>query len=212
MRWSAPGDWDKIKVIRCGLDAAYLQAEAAAAPEGSTEFVCVARLAPQKGLPLLIDACARLRDEGHEFSLLIIGDGELRPLLEDQVERLRLGPVVKFAGVCTGAEIQEHLIRARTFVLPSFAEGLPVVLMEALAVHRPVITTAIAGIPELVDESCGWLVPAGSVTALGDAMRRVLQSSPAELFAKGAKGAQLVHRMHNADENAALLVDAVFDT
>ena len=207
MRWSAPADWHKIKVIRCGLDAAYLQAEATAAPDGSTEFVCVARLAPQKGLPLLVEACALLRDDGHDYSLLIIGDGELRRSLEDQVERLGLGTVVKFAGVRTGSEVREHLLGARAFVLPSFAEGLPVVLREALALSRPVITTSIAGIPELVDQSCGWLIPAGSENGLAKAIGAALDAPTAELLAKGKVGRERVLAMHDATRNAALIAN-----
>jgi glycosyltransferase involved in cell wall biosynthesis len=94
-------------------------------------------------------------------------------------------------------------------VLPSFAEGLPVVLMEALTLSRPVITTAIAGIPELVDQECGWLIPAGSEDALVAAMTEALRASPEELGAKGAAGRDRVHRMHDASRNAALVVDAI---
>ena len=78
--------------------------------------------------------------------------------------------------------------------------------MEALALRRPVISTAIAGIPELVDDSCGWLIPAGSEEALVEAMTAALQASAEELSAKGVAGRERVLNMHDADRNAALLL------
>lgn len=209
MRWSSPEQWPKIQVIRCGVDEGFLAAEAAPVSAGSTEFVCIGRLSAQKGLPLLIAACERLRDTGQPFSLTIIGDGELRGLLEAQIARANLAGSVVLAGVQTAEEIRQHLNRCRAFILPSFAEGLPVVIMEALALGRPVIATAIAGIPELVDGSCGWLVPAGSEEALADAMGSALRAPAEELTKKGAIGRERVRTLHNADENAARLIDAM---
>jgi glycosyltransferase involved in cell wall biosynthesis len=175
----------------------------------STEFVCIARLSAQKGLPLLIAACDRLRTAGESFSVTIIGDGEMRGALEDEIRHRKLEGIVSLAGVCTSAEIREHLLRARAFVLPSFAEGLPIVIMEALALSRPVITTAIAGIPELVDDECGWLIPAGSEDALVEAMTEALRASVEDLTVKGEVGRRRVHEFHNANCNAASLVDAI---
>ena len=113
------------------------------------------------------------------------------------------------AGTCTSEEIRDHLVRSRAFVLPSFAEGLPVVLMEALALGRAVITTEIAGISELVDSECGWLVPAGSEEALVKAMSDALAAPAEELTRKGAVGRERVHRMHDAAKNAAALGQAI---
>jgi glycosyltransferase involved in cell wall biosynthesis len=209
MRWSSPAHWDKIEVIRCGIDAGFLDAKAEPVPIDSTDFVCVARLSAQKGLPLLIAACDRLRTAGEQFSLTIIGDGEMRAALEVEIAQRKLGDRVSLVGVRTSAEIREHLLSARAFVLPSFAEGLPVVIMEALALSRPVITTAIAGIPELVDNQCGWLIPAGSEDALVDAMGEALRSSAEELSAKGAVGRERVRQLHDANRNAATLVEAI---
>jgi glycosyltransferase involved in cell wall biosynthesis len=141
--------------------------------------------------------------------MTIIGDGDLRDALQAEIRRRELEEYLALAGVCTSSEIREHLLNARAFVLPSFAEGLPVVLMEALALSRPVIATSIAGIPELVDEECGWLIPAGSEEALADAMAEALNVSPAKLSAKGAVGRERVRRMHNAAKNAQLIVEAI---
>jgi colanic acid/amylovoran biosynthesis glycosyltransferase len=209
MRWSAPNQWAKIGVVRCGLDRDFLDAEPAPILAGSTEFVCVARLSAQKGLPLLISACERLRAAGERFSLTIIGDGEMRSELEAEIAARNLADTVTLVGIQTAAEIREHLKRSRAFVLPSFAEGLPVVIMEALALGRPVISTAIAGIPELVDGSCGWLIPAGSEDALVDAMSAALHASAEDLSTTSAVGRERVLKMHDADRNAALLTKAL---
>ena len=133
----------------------------------------------------------------------------MRGALEADIRRRKLEEVVSLVGVRTSTEIREHLLGARAFVLPSFAEGLPVVIMEALALARPVVTTAIAGIPELVDDECGWLIPAGSEDALVEAMTHALHASADELAAKGAVGRDRVHRLHDANRNAASLVDAI---
>jgi len=208
MRWTDATHWDKIRLVRCGLDRSFL--ETAPRPvSDSTEFLCVARLSAQKGLPLLIGACDRLRSSGQKFTLTIIGDGELRESLQADIDSRGLGDCVRLAGSASSSEIRDALVRARAFVLPSFAEGLPVVLMEALAMSRPVITTAIAGIPELVDDDCGWLIPPGSEDALVDAMAEVLRATPQELNTKGAAGRQRVLAMHDARRNAGQILDAM---
>ena len=212
MRWTRPSHWHKIAIVRCGVDASFLDARPAPMPAKSHELVCVARLSAQKGLPLLIAACDQLRSEGEPFTLTIIGDGEMRSELEADIRRRRLDDIVTLAGARSSAEIREQLRSARAFVLPSFAEGLPVVLMEALALSRPVVTTAIAGIPELVDDTCGWLIPAGSEDALVGAIKAALHASDEELTTKGAVGRDRVLRLHDAQANARLLMNAISES
>lgn len=209
MRWSNPAEWAKIAVVRCGVDRAFLNSDPATVPEDSKEFICVARLSAQKGLPLLISACDVLRTRGEAFILTIIGDGEMRAELEAEIRRRRLHDVVQLAGIQSSSEIREHLVRARAFVLPSFAEGLPVVLMEALALGRPVITTAIAGIPELVDSECGWLIAAGSEEALVEAMSDALHAPAEELAVKGRAGRDRIRQMHDSATNAEHLLQRI---
>jgi glycosyltransferase involved in cell wall biosynthesis len=209
MRWSAPAEWGKIEVVRCGVDRAFLDAAVQPVPPDSTELLCVARLSPQKGLPLLVAACDRLRATGASFTVTIVGDGELRDELEAEIRRRRLEDRVILAGTCTAAEIREHLHRARAFVLPSFAEGLPVVIMEAMALSRPVVATAVAGIPELVDRDCGWVIPPGSEEALAEALAEALSAEPEELARKGAAGRERVRAMHDSERNAVSLMEAV---
>ena len=209
MRWSDPSQWGKINVIRCGLDRDYLDQPVQPIARESDELVCVARLSAQKGLPLLIAACDRLRREDERFTVTIVGDGELRDVIEADIDRRQLGDCIHLAGTRSSAEIREFLLAARAFVLPSLAEGLPVVIMEALAMARPVITTAVAGIPELVDSECGWVVPAGDEQALAAAMKAALHASTDELGSKGSVGRERVRELHDATRNASMLAEAI---
>jgi glycosyltransferase involved in cell wall biosynthesis len=209
MRWSDPREWDKIKVIRCGLDDDILSNAATPVSQTSTEFVCVARLSAQKGLPLLISASERLQAAGASFSLTIIGGGELRTALEAQIRLAGLESIVSLAGVCSTPEMHQRLRGARAMVLPSFAEGLPMTIMEAFALARPVITTAIAGIPELVDSECGWVIQAGCVDSLVEAMNAALMTPAEDLSGKGAVGRKRVLRLHNVRSTAAAIVQAI---
>ncbi|MBA4017136.1 MAG: colanic acid biosynthesis glycosyltransferase WcaL [Pirellula sp.] len=205
LRQCAYEQWSKVRVVRCGVDAEFHAAEPTP-PVTEPRLVCIARLHEQKGLPILIDAAAKLVDRGLKFHLQIIGDGPLRSVVEARIADLGLQDTVELAGWKSGAEVRDALLASRAMVLPSFAEGLPVVIMEALALHRPVVSTYVAGIPELVEDGvCGKLVPAGSVPALADAMEAVLRASSEQLAAWGAEGARRTHEQHNAATEAAYL-------
>src|SRR5439155_25631775 len=120
-------------------------------------------------------ALAVLAGESVACDLILAGDGPLRPVIEAEARQLGLAGRVRITGWLDGAAVRREIEAARGLVLPSFAEGLPVVLMEALALGRPVVTTYVAGIPELVrDGAHGWLVPAGSVDDLAAALREML--------------------------------------
>jgi glycosyltransferase involved in cell wall biosynthesis len=204
-RWSAVADWDKLVVVRCGLASEQLD-EAVSEKAKTVDLCTVARLAPQKGLPVLIEALGLLAAQGKRPSLAVIGDGPLRGELEAQVQALGLGAQVRFLGACDGATVIDMLDRSRVMALPSFAEGLPVVIMEALARGTPVVTTAIAGIPELVDSACGWVVPAGSAELLADAVAEALEVSDEARAQRGQAGRARVLAKHDAGANAAELV------
>jgi glycosyltransferase involved in cell wall biosynthesis len=190
--------------VHCGLDRAYLDAETTPLPD-RPRFVSVGRLSAQKGYPLLIEACARLAAQGRDFELTLVGDGELRAELEALIDRHDLRARVRITGLADGARVREELSAARVFVLPSFAEGLPVVIMEALALGRPVLATSVAGVPELVSADCGWLVPAGSVDALVEAMQRALATPVAELERMGQVGRARVRQQHDVQVEAEKL-------
>jgi glycosyltransferase involved in cell wall biosynthesis len=204
MRWSDPTHWDRIHVVRCSIAHRFLDAPSPL--EAPRRLVCVARLNAQKGLPLLIEAMGRLAMEP-DFTLDIIGDGEQRAAIEAQIAQAGQGDRIRLLGWRAPQEVLHELAQARAFVLPSFAEGLPVVLMEALALGRPVIATAIAGIPELVDAENGWLVPSGSAEALAEAMREALRAPPARLCQMGAIGRARVHARHHPVVNGEALAE-----
>ncbi|MBL8825679.1 MAG: glycosyltransferase [Planctomycetaceae bacterium] len=198
-------DWHKIQVVHCGLDETFFDGPLVDPPE-TPRLLCVARLHEQKGLPVLIDAAELLRERGVAFQLDIIGDGPLRESLQQQIDERLLGTSVRLCGLRSGAEIRRELQASRTFVLPSFAEGLPVVIMEALAMHRPVISTYVAGIPELVEPGVsGWLVPAGNAEVLADRMQEALTVSVEQLATLGRQGAARVAERHRALTEAARL-------
>lgn len=208
MRWLDPAHWRRIAVVRCGLDAAYLGSRPepeASAPAGSL-LVCVGRLCEQKGQHLLIEALALLAHRGVDVRLRLVGDGPMRAELEAAAADRGVDDRVEFTGNASAEAVRAHLLEARAMVLPSFAEGLPVVLMEAMALRRPVITTFIAGIPELVDSDCGWVVPAGDVEGLARAMAEALLAEPAALAAKGEAGRRRVLESHDIDRIAADLL------
>jgi len=132
----------------------------------------------------------------------------LRGQIESFIQQFRLENHIEITGWATNAQVQQQILAAQVLVAPSFAEGLPVVIMEALALCRPVISTYIAGIPELVQPGkSGWLVPAGSIADLTEAMRVALQTPSDQLAQMGKTGAMLVAQNHNAKTEAQKLID-----
>jgi colanic acid/amylovoran biosynthesis glycosyltransferase len=197
--------WPKVKVVRCGLEPAYFSVEVSPAPS-ARRLVCVGRLCEQKGQLLLLEATRRLAARGIAFELVLAGDGELRAEIEASIKRHELQGRVRVTGWISGAEVREQILAARALVLPSFAEGLPIVIMEAMALGRPVISTFVAGIPELVQPGeHGWLVPAGDVEALADAMQACLEAPVETLARMGAAAHERVRERHNVDMEAAKL-------
>lgn len=210
-RWTSFEDWPKIHVVRCGVDRSFFN-EMLPPILDEPRLVCIGRLTEQKGHLLLLQAAHQLLEEKGEkaFRLIFVGDGELRAQIEHLIELFGLQKHVEITGWTSGAEVRSHLIHSRALVLPSFAEGLPVVIMEALALGRPVISTYVAGIPELVESGInGWLVPPGSVDALADAMHLALNSSTQELAKMGKAGIEKVKKFHNSDTEACILASLI---
>ena len=140
----------------------------------TNRLVCIGRLSEQKGQLLLIEAVKSLVGELN-FQVVLVGDGELRPAIEQLIVQHGLQSTVSITGWLSNEEVFHELSKARALLLPSFAEGLPIVIMEAMAMRRPVISTFVGGIPELViSGEHGWLVPAGDVAALAGAIRNCL--------------------------------------
>jgi colanic acid/amylovoran biosynthesis glycosyltransferase len=194
----------KIEIVRCGLDLTDFLFEKDHLPE-TYSLVCVGRLCPQKGQVFLPDVVARLKAEFPNFKLILVGDGEDRSAIERQIIALDVQEMIQLVGWKSNADVREAICASRGLLLPSYAEGLPVVIMEALALGRPVVSTYIAGIPELVTPDCGWLVPAGSVDDIEAALKQLLRLSNDEILQKGAVGRKRVERFHDVQESARLL-------
>ena len=203
MRWADHEDWHKLHVVHCGLDAAYRTQPPPKQP--SNTFLCIGRYSEQKGHLLLIDAAAMLRDRGAQFQIRLAGDGPLRHVMEAKIQYLGLSNHVLLLGTLSQRNIREEIQNARALVLPSFAEGLPVALMEAMALATPTISTFVAGIPELVESDNGWLVPAGDAGALAFAMKKALAVDAPTLAAMGAHARARAMTRHDIAASARLL-------
>ena len=197
MLFSEVEAWPRLNVVRCGVGPAFEDAPALPIPE-VPRLVFVGRLCAEKGVPLLIEAVTRHVNAGKPCELVLVGDGPLRPFIEKAMAGGPLANVIRILGWKSSAEVRAEIVRSRALVLPSFAEGLPVVVMEALALSRPVISTRIAGIPELVEDGVnGWVVAPGSVDALVTAIDEVTSASVEQLQAMGQHGARAVRQKHH---------------
>lgn len=201
-RWADPEDWERIKVVHCGIEPAKF-ADPVPLPKGPRRLVAIGRLVEQKGQLSLVRAMAQTQ---HPLHLTLIGDGEMRGKIERAIADLDLRERVTLTGWVDEARIRAELDAAHALVMPSFAEGLPMVVMEAMAAARPVLATYIAGTPELViDGKTGWLVPAGDVSALAEALDIVARSSIAKLTKMGEAGRERVLARHDISTEAAKL-------
>jgi colanic acid/amylovoran biosynthesis glycosyltransferase len=205
-RWTDHGDWARIKVVHCGIEPAKFDAPAPM-PAGPRRLVAIGRLVEQKGQLALVEALARTQAP---INLTLIGDGEMRSQIEALSAQHGLANRITLTGWVDEARIKHELAQAHALVMPSFAEGLPMVVMEAMAAARPVIATYIAGTPELVQpEKTGWLVPAGDVDALANAMDRFAQTDDTTLAQMGQNARTRVLQRHDIDVEAAKLAAAM---
>jgi glycosyltransferase involved in cell wall biosynthesis len=205
MRLSQPDHWAKIAVVHCGVDRTLLTGAIPALPYKPC-FVCIGRLSREKGQLLLVSAAKKLRDSGTVCEIVLVGDGPMRKTIEEAIRQAGLQSQFTITGWVSGDRVKAEIESARALVLPSFSEGLPVVIMEAMALNRPVISTYVAGIPELVQpEKTGWLVPAGDDAALADAIHQALAASAAHLADLGTNGRRRVLDQHDALKEAKKL-------
>ncbi|SHG99348.1 glycosyltransferase family 4 protein [Bradyrhizobium erythrophlei] len=169
----APLDcWKKLRIVHCGVDPEAFEVKRHQGRGGRLLFV--GRLAAIKGLPIILEVLARLED----VTLDIVGDGPDRQLLEEQARLLNISSRVRFLGYQSQQHIRGLFKQADVFVMSSFAEGVPVVLMEAMAAGIPVVAPRIAGIPELVrDGQSGLLVAPGDVNEMASAVDRLLRDA-----------------------------------
>jgi colanic acid/amylovoran biosynthesis glycosyltransferase len=205
-RWIPASEWPKVKIVHCGLDADFLDKKFQEPPKESRQLLCIGRLCEQKGQLLLLDAMKQLREDGIHCKLILAGDGPMRKEVEHRIAEYQLSKSVEITGWISSEQVKALLLESRGMVLPSFAEGLPVVIMEALALRRPVISTYVAGIPELIQhDKNGWLVPPGDVGIIKTAMQELLDASATELESMGQNGFEAVLAQHNIDKEAGKL-------
>ena len=204
MRLTPADRWPHIHVVRCGVDLELFvpPARRSSSREGA-EILFVGRLLHGKGVALLFEAIAELRGRRLDVRATIAGDGPAREELESAARRLGVTDSIRFVGAIGQDVIRDLYTSADVFCLPSFAEGIPVVAMEAMAMELPVVTTRIMGIPELIDDGIdGLLVPPGRADVLTQALERLVRS-PEERRRLGQQGRRKVARKYDVAHSAA---------
>ncbi|MFK8181754.1 MAG: glycosyltransferase family 4 protein [Phormidesmis sp.] len=185
--WSA---WDNLHIVHCGIEPELFTEEAGS--KTGSNLLYVGRLAAAKGLPVLLQSLATLKLECPDIHLTVVGDGEDRVALEAQAQTLNLENNVTFVGYQSPASVREYLQASDVFVMSSFAEGVPVVLMEAMMAGLPVVATQIAGVSELVEDGLnGFLVPPSNAEALTGRIAALL----ADGDLRSRLGAQGMHKV-----------------
>ncbi len=205
-RWTEPEHWRNVKVVHCGIELANWP-EPSPMPQGEVlRMVAIGRFAEQKGFGLLIKAFADAHRRNPALHLSLVGDGPLRPQIEAMLRQEGIEGAVELLGWQDENGVRKALAASHLLVVPSFAEGLPVVIMEAMACARPCIATYVAGVPELVRPGAeGWLVPAGDSDALVAAMLDAAQTDRAHLAEMGDAARIRVMERHDIDQSAQLL-------
>jgi len=207
MRLSDAVHWHKLRVARLGVDAEVFKPRPFRYNPAPFEIFSVGRLAPVKGLEVLIGAVDRMIRENRNVRLRIAGDGGERARLEHEAARRGIAEHVIFEGWCYPDQLRALYSEADVFALASFAEGIPVVLMEAMAMEIPCVASWITGVPELIrHEIDGLLVPPASEEELARALARLMDDSDLRLRL-GKSARQRVLESYDLSRNTALLAD-----
>lgn len=203
-----PADlWPKFRVLRCGVDLDALAFSPRPARSGPPTIIAIGRLSAEKGFALLIEALVQLRRVNIEAQLRLIGDGPEHGALMRAVHEAGLDDHVIFTGELSPEAVRAELRAADIFCLPSFNEGLPVSIMEAMAAGVPVVTTWIAGIPELAENNVTALtVPPARTDALAAALRQ-LCDDPALGRTLAAEARKRIEAMHNQTRNGKQMAE-----
>jgi glycosyltransferase involved in cell wall biosynthesis len=210
MALTDPACWENLHIVHCGIHPGPAPEERPAG-DSPARLLSVGQLLPRKGHAVLIEALAELAAEGVEIEATIVGGGPERERLEQMAGEMGIGERVRFTGALGQDELPALYEAANIFCLASFAEGVPVVLMEAMAHGVPVVATRIAGIPELVaDGETGLVVAPGRAADLAAAIRRL--AGDRELAARlGGAGREKVIAEFDQAESAAEL-KALYET
>jgi len=204
-----PVHWQKVVMLPLGVDVdAYRRGSSPPRESGeSFRLLSVGRLAAPKAYSILIAAVALLRERGRNVRLTLIGEGQQRALLEELIARRGLGDLVRLTGALNHERVMEYYKASDAFVLSSFLEGVPVVLMEAMAMELPCIATWVTGIPEIIESGVdGLLVPPASASALADAVGR-LMDDPAAARQLGSAARRKIADKYHLERNVARLAD-----
>jgi len=204
MKYCDPATWDKMHIVRLGIDTEEFKP---ASREASLplRIVCVGRLVPAKGQHILLRAFSHLRSKGYALQLTFIGDGPDRASLEREVAEHALSDHVTFCGALNHNQTREQVAQADIFALASFAEGIPVALMEAMAMGIPCVSSIIAGIPELIrDNIDGLLVPASSVESFSSAIESLVLNRDLRQHLGAAARARVIE-LYNLADNLKIL-------
>jgi glycosyltransferase involved in cell wall biosynthesis len=204
MRIASPGHWEKMYVVRLGVDPRlFFPMPQKRESDGTLEILCVGRLVESKGQLILLRACDLLLSRGYSFRVRLVGAGPDREDLETFA--VQMGIPAVFEGAKSHDETRQLLGRADIFALASFAEGVPVSLMEAMAMEVPCVSTYVAGIPELIRDGLeGLLVPASSTEALASALQRLFDE-PLLRRTLGVTGCKRVLGLYNLPLNVCSL-------
>lgn len=195
--------WNRMHIVHCGVDPALF--EQVSHDQVGSRLLYTGRLAAVKGLPILLESLALLKTNHPNVLLTVVGDGTDRQSLEQMTAQLGLTENVNFVGYQSQAKVRQYMQETDVFVLPSFAEGVPVSLMEALAAGVPVVTTQIAGVGELVENgTSGYLVPPGNVQLLADRIATLLVN-PEVRSQFGAAGRAKIEQEFDIQQEAAWL-------
>jgi colanic acid/amylovoran biosynthesis glycosyltransferase len=177
MNASDPAHWHKVVALPLGVDVEAFQPRRYSARGAGEPFrlISVGRLSAPKGFPILVEAVALLKQRRRNVRLTLVGEGPQRAVLESLIALRGLGDCVRLAGACNHDRVADYYGSSDAFVLSSFLEGVPVVLMEAMAMELPCVATWITGIPEIIQGDFeGLLVPPASASAIADAVERLM--------------------------------------
>jgi glycosyltransferase involved in cell wall biosynthesis len=200
---------EKVVVLPLGVDGDAFRPRNAPRRNPGEPFrlLSVGRLSAPKAYPILIAAVALLRERGRHVTLTLVGEGPQRAVLEQLIAHRGLGDFVGLAGACNHDRIVHFYESSDAFVLSSFVEGVPVVLMEAMAMELPCIATWITGIPEIIERDCeGLLVPPASPSVIADAVER-LMDDPEQARRLGAAARRKVLAKYDLKRNVERLAE-----
>ena len=208
MRFSEFEDWEKINIVHCGLESVFLNTDVDVSVD--QVFVAVGRLSEQKGYGVLLDAMKICSDRGLEFKVRLVGDGPQRKSLERKAQTLGVAELIDFVGWGSEETVLREITNARALLLPSFAEGLPVVLMESYALRTPAVATNVAAVAELVEPGqTGWLVNPGNAEDLARAIEKACMADEETLAKYADAGRQRVLENHDVIKEATKLAELI---